>query len=87
MSRPKSGAARAANLAAHLRYVRERRGLTQAQLARLCGLPRTTVGELETGESNPTLNVLRATRWRPGRSRRTPLASGARTHRLAFGRR
>lgn len=52
--------AKAANLAANLRYVRERRGVTQGQLAKLCGLPRTTVGELETGSSNPTLNVLLA---------------------------
>lgn len=51
---------KAVNLAANLRYVRERRGLTQGQLAKLCSLPRTTVGELETGSSNPTLNVLLA---------------------------
>ena len=59
---PKQGAkaTNAANLAANLRYIRERRALTQSQLAKLCGLPRTTVGELETGASNPTLNVLMA---------------------------
>src|SRR5207245_2425205 len=44
----------AGNLGRNLRYVRERRGLTQAQLAKLCGLPRSTVGNLETGACNPT---------------------------------
>ena len=46
------------NLAANLRYVRQRRGLTQQQLAKLCGLPRSTVGQVETGSGNPTLAVL-----------------------------
>jgi transcriptional regulator with XRE-family HTH domain len=46
------------NLSANLRYVRERRGLTQAGLARLCGLPRSTVAQLEAGSGNPTLLVL-----------------------------
>lgn len=48
----------ARNLAHNVRYVRERRGLTQQQLAALCGLPRSTVGQLETGAANPTLTVL-----------------------------
>lgn len=48
----------AAHLAANLRYVRERRALTQAALARLCGLPRSTVAQAETGSGNPTLAVL-----------------------------
>ena len=47
-----------ANLAANLRYIRERRGMTQASLARLCGLPRSTVAQAETGSGNPTLAVL-----------------------------
>lgn len=46
------------HLAANLRHVRDRRGLTQAQLAELCGLPRSTVANLETGAANPTLHVL-----------------------------
>jgi transcriptional regulator with XRE-family HTH domain len=45
-------------LAANLKFVRARRGLTQAQLAKICTLPRTTVTELETGDANPTLSVL-----------------------------
>jgi transcriptional regulator with XRE-family HTH domain len=47
-----------ANLADNLRYIRERRGLTQSQLAHLCAIPRSTVGNIETGASNPTLSVL-----------------------------
>jgi transcriptional regulator with XRE-family HTH domain len=45
-------------LAANLRFLRQRRELTQQQLARLCGLPRTTIAECETGASNPTLSVV-----------------------------
>jgi transcriptional regulator with XRE-family HTH domain len=48
----------AGNLAANLRYLRQRRRLTQDRLARLCGLPRSTVGQIETGAGNPTLAVL-----------------------------
>lgn len=46
------------HLATNLRYLRQRRGLTQAQLAKLCGVPRSTVGQLESGSGNPTLSVL-----------------------------
>lgn len=46
------------NLAANLRYIRERRGLTQGQVATLAGLPRSTVSQVETGAGNPTLAVL-----------------------------
>jgi len=45
-------------LAANLRHLRETRGLTQGQLARLAGIPRATWGHLETGSANPTLAVL-----------------------------
>jgi transcriptional regulator with XRE-family HTH domain len=48
----------AANLAGNLKYLRQRRNLTQDRLARLCGLPRSTVGQIETGAGNPTLAVL-----------------------------
>lgn len=47
-----------ANLATNLRFIRERRGLTQGQLAKLSGVPRSTVANIETGDSNPTLSVL-----------------------------
>ncbi len=46
------------HLAANLRYLRERRGLTQDRLAKLAEIPRSTVALVETGSGNPTLNVL-----------------------------
>lgn len=48
----------AANLAANLRTARTQRGLTQGQLAKLCDVPRSTIANIETGLSNPTLAVL-----------------------------
>jgi transcriptional regulator with XRE-family HTH domain len=45
-------------LATNVRHLREARGLTQDQMARLAGLPRATLGHLETGAANPTLAVL-----------------------------
>ena len=47
-----------ARLAANIRHLREARGLTQEQMARLAGMPRATWGHLETGAGNPTLAVL-----------------------------
>jgi transcriptional regulator with XRE-family HTH domain len=46
------------NLAANLRRLREARGLSQQQMARLAGIPRPTWASLETGAANPTLVVL-----------------------------
>ena len=46
------------HLAENLRFIRHRRSLTQGQLAKLCGVPRSTVANLEAGGSNPTLSVL-----------------------------
>lgn len=48
----------AGHLAQNLRYLRQVRGLTQDKLARLSGLPRSTLAQVETGDSNPTLAVL-----------------------------
>lgn len=48
----------AARLAANVRQLREARGLTQDQMARLSGIPRATWGNLESGAANPTLSVL-----------------------------
>ncbi|MCI0664022.1 MAG: XRE family transcriptional regulator, partial [Acidobacteria bacterium] len=42
----------------NIRQLRQSRGLTQAQLARLSGMPRTTCTNLESGSSNPTVSVL-----------------------------
>jgi transcriptional regulator with XRE-family HTH domain len=47
-----------ANLAHNLKEIRELRGLTQAQLASLSEVPRSTVANIESGASNPTLSVL-----------------------------
>lgn len=46
------------NLAENIRQLREARGLTQQQMARLSGLPRPTWGNLESGAANPTIAVL-----------------------------
>ena len=47
-----------ANLAANVRRLREARGLSQQQMARLAGIPRPTWASLEAGDANPTLAVL-----------------------------
>jgi len=46
------------NLAENLRQLRETRGQSQQQIARLAGLPRPTWTSLESGTANPTLSVL-----------------------------
>jgi transcriptional regulator with XRE-family HTH domain len=48
----------AAHLAANLRRLREARGLSQQQAAKLAELPRPTWATLESGSANPTLSVL-----------------------------
>jgi transcriptional regulator with XRE-family HTH domain len=48
----------AAHLARNLKQLRDARGLTQQQMARLSGLPRATWANLESGAGNPTLSVL-----------------------------
>jgi transcriptional regulator with XRE-family HTH domain len=48
----------AARLGANLRQLREARGVTQQQMAKLAGLPRATWTHLESGTGNPTLAVL-----------------------------
>jgi transcriptional regulator with XRE-family HTH domain len=48
----------AGRLARNIRLLREARGLTQEQMARLSGIPRATWGHLESGAANPTLLVL-----------------------------
>jgi transcriptional regulator with XRE-family HTH domain len=48
----------AARLASNVAQLREVRGLTQEQMARLAGVPRATWAHLESGNANPTLAVL-----------------------------
>ncbi len=55
---PAPVASTADHLAANLRQLRESRGLTQAQIARIAGIPRPTWAHLESGAGNPTLAIL-----------------------------
>lgn len=48
----------ATHLGANIRQLREARGMTQEQMARLADVPRPTWANLESGEANPTLSVL-----------------------------
>lgn len=48
----------ASHLGENIRHLREQRGLTQAQIAKLSDVPRTTWAHLESGVANPTLTVL-----------------------------
>jgi len=48
----------AVRLAANIRQLRESRGMTQEQMAKLSTVPRATWGHLESGSANPTLSVL-----------------------------
>jgi transcriptional regulator with XRE-family HTH domain len=48
----------AVNLATNIRLLREARGLTQLQMAKLTGIPRPTWTNLESGSANPTLAIL-----------------------------
>jgi transcriptional regulator with XRE-family HTH domain len=47
-----------ARLAANVVQLREARGMTQQQMAKLAGVPRATWAHLESGTANPTLSVL-----------------------------
>ena len=46
------------HLANNIRQLRESRGLTQQQMAKISGVPRPTWANLESGAANPTLAVL-----------------------------
>jgi transcriptional regulator with XRE-family HTH domain len=46
-------------LGLNVKHLREARGLTQEQLAKVAGVPRATWANLESGGANPTLAVLR----------------------------
>src|SRR5437773_7258715 len=48
----------AGRLARNVKQLRQTRGLTQSQMAKLAGLPRATWANLESGAANPTLSVL-----------------------------
>jgi transcriptional regulator with XRE-family HTH domain len=48
----------AVRLGVNIAQLREARGLTQQQIAKLAGVPRATWAHLESGHANPTLGVL-----------------------------
>ena len=48
----------ATHLGRNIQILREARGQTQQQIARLAGIPRATWANLESGTANPTLAVL-----------------------------
>ncbi|HEX6763981.1 MAG TPA: helix-turn-helix transcriptional regulator, partial [Polyangiaceae bacterium] len=48
----------APRLAENVRHLRQARGFTQQQMARLSKLPRATWANIESGAANPTLGVL-----------------------------
>lgn len=45
-------------LAKNVKQLRQARGLTQQQIAKISGLPRATCANLESGSANPTLGVM-----------------------------
>jgi XRE family transcriptional regulator, regulator of sulfur utilization len=58
MTTPDMRALAAANLGRNIQDLRQARGLSQQQMARLAGIPRATWANLESGTANPTLAVL-----------------------------
>jgi transcriptional regulator with XRE-family HTH domain len=48
----------ASRLARNVKQLREARGLTQQQIAKLADVPRATWAHLESGAANPTLGIL-----------------------------
>ena len=48
----------ASNIARNIKQLRDARGLSQDQLAKLAGIPRPTWSNLESGDANPTIAVL-----------------------------
>lgn len=45
-------------LAQNVTYLRKMRGMSQEQLAKMSGVPRTTISYIESGSGNPTLSNL-----------------------------
>ena len=48
----------ASNLGNNIRQLREARGMTQEQMARVSGVPRPTWANMESGAANPTLTIV-----------------------------
>ncbi len=45
-------------VAERVRLLRQSRGISQSHLARTCGIAKSTLSQLEAGQSNPTLSTL-----------------------------
>ena len=46
------------NLGIHIRQIRERKNLSQQNLADVCNLPKSTIGRIERNEVNTTIRTL-----------------------------
>lgn len=46
------------NLGIHIRQIRERKKLSQQNLADICDLPKTTIGRIERAEMNTTIKTI-----------------------------
>ncbi len=46
------------HLGIHLRQIRERKNLSQQNLADICNLPKSTIGRIERNEINTTIKTL-----------------------------
>src|SRR5262252_10405259 len=57
-ARPPTAGGTSVHLGRNIQTLREARGRTQEQIARLAGMPRATWANLESGAANPTLAVL-----------------------------
>jgi transcriptional regulator with XRE-family HTH domain len=53
-----SGEAFLTNLGIHIRQIRERKNLSQQNLADISDLPKTTIGRIERAEMNTTIKTL-----------------------------
>ena len=60
------------NLGRNLEQLRKKRGMSQGQLARSAGLPRSTLTYIESGEGNPSLQTEKGQVVLSSRSGRTP---------------
>jgi XRE family transcriptional regulator, regulator of sulfur utilization len=58
MTNPEDAGELASRLARNIKLLREARGLTQQQIAKLADVPRATWAHLESGAANPTLGIL-----------------------------
>ena len=46
------------DLGVHIRQLRERKGISQRNLADMCNMPKTSIGRVERGEVSVTIRTL-----------------------------